>query len=130
MISVFNSFLVLFILWIATLFATDLLEMYYILAGGVYSFSISILCRVLRVINTANSSFLYLNLGFYTHYSSIILISLVKTLVFIVEFQFFSKKLKSTMYYISIERFNEHDLRLLITTIFFMPGIIYLGIKI
>ena len=128
MINIFTLFLFLLTLWMVTLFITNSIHSYYIYFGFISSITISIISWKLKLIDQ-NSNFIYLNIGFYKYFVLLILYSFFKTLIMLIEYQLFYNKLQPSIYYISTKELSENNLNLLISTIFFIPGIMYFGVK-
>ncbi|MFT6106632.1 MAG: multisubunit Na+/H+ antiporter MnhE subunit [Rickettsiales bacterium] len=126
MINIFNLFLTLFFFWILLTFSNEKLSWAFVFIGAGASLLISLLSWKLKLINK-HSKFLFLHVGFYRHFSWLIISSFFGSVLMILKAAFFQSKTNPKIHLLKDEKINSNQLILLITTINLTKNLLFIG---
>jgi len=128
MINIFNLFLTLFFFWLLSAYRNENLSWFYVFFGMIASSIVSFIAWRIKII-TKHSNFLFLHLGFYKHFIGTILSSFLASLLTIFRAAIGSPKIDCKIYFLPINRLSNAELALLIVTINFLPGVVFIGLE-
>ena len=128
MINIFNLFLTLFSFWVLFAYSNDNLSWFYIFFGLVSATIVSLIAWKIKII-TKYSHFLFLHIGFYKHFISIMLSSFLESLLIIYKAAFSNQKINAKIYLLPVKKLNNTELVLLISTINLLPGTVFVGLE-
>jgi len=128
MINIFNLFLTLFSFWVLFSYSNENLSWFYIFVGLVSSIIVSLIAWKMRII-TKYSHLLFLHIGFYKHFVSIIVSSFLESILIIFRAATNSSKIDCKIYSLPVKKLNNSELVLLMSTINLLPGTVFVGME-
>jgi multisubunit Na+/H+ antiporter MnhE subunit len=100
----------------------------YIFAGMVSSFLASFIAFKTKIINK-HSHFLFLHIGFYKHFLSLLFSSFLSSVLLILRSAISSRKINPEIHFLSVKKLTNSQLVLLIPTLNLMKGILFISFK-
>lgn len=126
MINIFNLFLFLCGFWAILAFVNGSFTLLFLIFGCVVALIISLISWKFKIINK-NFNFLFLNLGFYYHFLSLLFVSFFYCVGFLIKSILFNQKEPNCLFFIQLNKgLGKTDLSLFIATLCFIPGISYI----